>query len=87
MNKDNNLTVERDVLLFAFRYSLGRMSYAPGKVTDAIKDNIENISTVDIKQYIKEIYECENYGMDFDKKHWLNFAKYLENELGNREMK
>lgn len=81
---ESKLNVERAILLFAFRYSLGRMSYAPYSVTEAIKGNIEKISDSDIKQYIKEIYEQEVYGMDFDKEHWLKFAQYLEEELSNR---
>ena len=84
MKNNKSLIVERNILFFAFRYALGRMSNAPYIVTSTLKDNIENISTEDIKQYIKEIQECENYGMDFDKEHWINFAKYLENELKNR---
>lgn len=79
------LIVDREIMFFAFRYALGRMTYAPYSVIKSIKDNIINISTEDIKQYIKEIYECENYGMSFDKTEWINFAKYLENELKKRE--
>lgn len=81
MEKDKNLKVDRNILFFAFRYALGRMSYAPYTVTSAIKDNIDNISTEDIRQYIKEINEYEGFGMDFDKEHWLSFANFLENEL------
>lgn len=79
------LIVDREIMFFAFRYALGRMTYAPNSVISSIKDNIINISTTDIKQYIKEIHECENYGMSFDETTWTNFAKYLENELKNRE--
>lgn len=85
MKNDKELLVGRDILFFAFRYALGRMTYAPHSVTTAIKNNINNISTHDIEQYIKEIYECESYGMDFYKEHWLNFVKYLEEELQKRE--
>lgn len=85
LNKREPLIVDRDILFFAFRYSLGRMTYAPYTVVSAIKDNINNICSGDIERYIKEIRECENYGMDFDKEHWLNFAKYLEEILHNRQ--
>lgn len=85
LNKREPLTVDRDILFFAFRYSLGRMTYAPYTVVSAIKENINNICSGDIKMYIKEIRECEHYGMDFDKEHWLNFANYLEKVLKDRE--
>lgn len=78
-------SVNRDILIYAFRYALGRMSYAPSIVTDAVKDNIDNISSEDIRLYIKEIYDCEGYGIEFDKEHWLNFAKYLEDVLQDRD--
>lgn len=76
--------VDRNILFFAFRYSLGRMSYAPGVVTNNIKANIKEISTGDIEAYIGEINECESYGMEMDKQHWLNFKNYLERELNQR---
>ncbi len=81
---DKNLSVDREVLFFAFRYALGRMSYAPSTVMDNIQTNIKKISDGDIKQYIKEINECEHYGMEMDERHWLEFKQFLEKELENR---
>jgi hypothetical protein len=81
---DKKFKVDREILLFAFRYSLGRMSYAPAVITDNIKLNINNISTEDIEVYIKEINEYENYGMEMDRQHWLNFKDYLQRELDRR---
>lgn len=78
---DRKIITDRNILLFAFRYALGRMSYAPGMVMNAIKDNIENISSNDIRQYIAEIEECSECGMTFDKTAWLNFGEYLNSEL------
>ena len=84
MKKEKMLKVERDVLIFAFRYSLGRMSYAPYKVIETIKNNIKLISTDDIKLYIKEIKECQDLGISFDEGCWLDFLAYLECELNKR---
>ena len=78
---DKKIVTDRNILLFAFRYALGRMSYAPGMVIDSIKENIENISSNDIEQYIREIEGCNDYGMAFDKTTWLNFCEYLKHEL------
>jgi hypothetical protein len=41
MNKKYN--VDRDILFYAFRYSLGRMTFAPTTVMDNIKANINII--------------------------------------------
>lgn len=83
--KTNKFKVDREILIFAFRYALGRESFAPSIVTDNIKANIDNINTNDIKLYIKEINECNNYGMEMDKQHWLKFKNYLENILYKRK--
>jgi hypothetical protein len=83
---NNNIKVDRDILIYAFRYALGRSSFAPVIVTDNIKANINNISTGDIQLFIKEINECTYYGMKMDKQHWLNFKDYLQNTL-NKIMK
>lgn len=82
---DKKFKVDRNILFFAFRYALGRMTYAPSTVIDNIKANIKNIRTNDIEVYIKEINECNNYGMEIDKKCWLNLKNYLEDELNKRK--
>lgn len=81
---DKGLRVDREILFFAFRYALGRMSYAPSSVIDNIKANINEISTGDIQSYIREIGECANYGMEMDERHWLELKEFLENELAKR---
>lgn len=78
------LHVEREILIYAFRYSLGRMTFAPTNVIEAIKDNIRSISSNDIRLFMKEIKECESYGMDMDKENWLSFHVYLQNILNER---
>ena len=81
---DKNLKVDREILFYAFRYALGRMTYSPTAVIDNIKANIDLISTNDIKAYIKEIDECDHYGMEVDERNWLEFRAYLENVLKQR---
>lgn len=75
---------DKELLIYAFRYSLGRMSFAPVTTTDCIKHNIDKFSKEDLNLFIKEINDCENYGMDFDKSHWLNFLSYLKEILKNK---
>lgn len=36
--KNEKLKVDREILFFAFRYALGRMSFAPSTVMDNIKE-------------------------------------------------
>lgn len=81
---DKKYKVDREVLFYAFRYALGRMSYAPITVMDNIKANIKDLSTGDISAYIKEIDGCEHFGMQMDEISWLEFKDYLVKELNTR---
>lgn len=72
------IITDRRILFYAFKYSLGRMSFAPVTTVNCIKHNISKFSKEDLDLFIKEIEECKNYGMDFDKAHWLNFLNYLK---------
>lgn len=83
----NIVCVNRDIIIYAFRYALGRQSYAPSIVIETIKDNIENLDKSDISLFIKEINESNNWGMKIDKEHWYNFRKYLIQELEKRSKK
>lgn len=78
------MQVNKDILFYAFRYSLGRMTFAPVEVMEAIIHNINKISDGDLRKYIEEIKECKDYGMESDRQDWLSFVKYLERELENR---
>lgn len=78
---DNKLEVTREILIFAFRYSLNRSSYALAKVIKAIKDNISVIGKYDLELMIREIQEHQNYTSDIDKKIWFSFCEYLKEEL------
>ena len=54
---------ERDLLIYAFRYVLGRRTYAVSTVIDLLKSNWDIISEGDKQLYIKEIKEYkELYG-------------------------
>lgn len=80
---DKVFQVERDILFFAMRYALGRMTFAPLTVIDNIKHNIDLFTAEDLKWMIKEIDEQANfgYGMDCDEKTWLGFRGYLEGKI------
>ena len=75
------INYNKELLIYAFRYSLGRMSFASITTTESIKSHIEKFTKEDLKLFIKEINECQNYGMDFDKAHWMNLSNYLKDKL------
>lgn len=82
---DKVFKVERDILLYALRYAIGRMTFAPTVVIDNIKANIDLFSVDDIELIIRDIKDKEiYYGMDCDKKQWLGFVEYLECEIKER---
>jgi len=57
----------------AFRYALGRKTYAVGIIVDEIIDRWETLDDVDRTQYKKEIQEAINAGragMDMDIIEW-----------------
>ncbi len=76
------------IMFFAFRYALGRMTYAPSAVSKFIKKNIKKIDDQSIGQMIDEIHyasERKGLGWDCDQDTWLNFSIYLENVLLERQ--
>ena len=81
---DKNFQVERDVLFYAMRYALGRMTFAPITVIENIKHNIDLLNKNDIKLLIRDIEEQKDfggYGMDCDERLWLDFKSYLEDKI------
>lgn len=69
----------RDILIYAFRYALGRMSYSTSIMQDAIKDLWLEISESDrriIKRDIKEYKEqYGKIGMDCDEVGWMDLLE------------
>ncbi len=82
---EQNLSVTNDIMFFAFKYSLSSRSDVPVLVIDTIKENIDRIKELELRKYIREIYECRNSGMITDEATWLDFADYLQEELSSRE--
>ena len=72
------VTVDNSILIYAFRYSLGRKTFAPKEVMDNILENLHKLKEYDIMQIIKEIEQAPSLGMDFDKIEWLKFKRRLE---------
>lgn len=75
--------VERDILVFAMRYALGRMTFAGVTVLENIQHNIDLFSANDLHLLIRDIEEQKSfgYGMKCDEELWLGLKSYLQNEL------
>lgn len=78
--------VERAILVYALRYSMGRQTFAPTIVIENIKENIDLFSVAVVEMMIREIKEKEVYGAECDKQQWLGFIKYLEEEIKDKEL-
>lgn len=77
-------TIEPAVLVYAFRYALGRMTYAPSDVQAAILGNLHMIPVNDKLLYIREVEEALNRqaaGMDHDAAGWASFAARVRASL------
>lgn len=72
--------VESYILIYAFRYALGRMTGAPTDVMEAILENKDKLSIWEQTQIYTDICKAEKenrLGMDCDKEVWLR----LKNEF------
>ena len=86
MENNYKCDVEKDILWYAFRYALGRMTFAPITVIDNIKRNAHCFEKGDYKRFIKEIKNMDEMsdkalGHQCDKETWYNFVKYCEEKL------
>jgi hypothetical protein len=76
-NSDLRLTI-----FGCFRYSLGRKTYMPSTICKIIKDNPELFNSTDWERFIEEINECEDLGMNCDKKTWNDLNEFCKERVG-----
>jgi len=70
-----NLKEPEFVLICAFRYALGRRSYAVGMIVDEIMSNWDELGD-SIKKLIQdEIKDADSLGMECDKEQWNRILK------------
>ena len=75
-------------IIYAERYAIGRMTYAPSEVNNIILKYLPRISSNTLGVLIQDIELEANrdmLGMDFDKKMWLALLDALKNERDRRE--
>jgi len=71
----------RDMLIYAFRYALGRATFASKDMSEIIWRNREEISSGDRDLFIREIREAirrDHAGHECDKKAWADLLEDLE---------
>jgi len=72
---------DRLVLICAFRYALGRMTYVPGVIAEEVKKQWLNLNSGDrelIKREVKEAIDHKAAGMDCDVRTWQQFLELRE---------
>ena len=92
----NNLNVSTDILIYAFRYAIGRQTYAPLVIQETIQTNINNLETwvlvkmVDEINYTEKMGEVDTdsninvFGDETNRKIWENIRAELEDEIKRR---
>ena len=70
----------RDIVIYAFRYSLLRKSMAGSIYTDWLIDNLDIVSDHDVSLMIREIKEAKELGTltDIDLLTWSSFSTTLQ---------
>lgn len=77
--------LENRIIIYAFRYALGRMSGSVSDVCDCIKENVDNFKSWELKQIVDEIKQHEelygNLGQECDKQQWYNLIEFLKERI------
>lgn len=78
---------DRDVIIYAFRYTLGRHSYAPGLMRDKLDELWDQLHDFDKELILREIVEHKeflerinkdkkwSFNDDYDLKEWVSWRE------------
>ena len=78
----------QQLIIYAERYAIGRMTYVPSEVNQIIRKYLPRISSSALGVLIQDIeleVSRDMLGMDFDKKMWLALLDTLRNEREERK--
>lgn len=91
---------DSEIIFYAFRYCLGRMSYAVSNFCDYARVYIYAIGRHELELMDKEITEAQEWdaaqekkefhgrlGMDCDRRDWLKLRDAIRDELKRRDEK
>lgn len=77
------------MLNWSVRYSIGRMTYAPGVTMEFIWPLIPYLSDKTLWCFDRDIEDNQkhgkSFGMDFDEKAWMRFWKAVKDEIQRRD--
>lgn len=86
INKDDL----QSLIIYAQRYTIGRMTYAPNDVKNIILKHLDDLSLGAIQIIIDDIEREQEYdrlGEECDKQMWLNLLEILKDEIERRGKK
>lgn len=72
---------DEDIALYAFRYCLGRMTYAVSTCVDYLLlhwDQLSDKAKGNIYREIREAEATDSLGMDMDKQQWMRVIERYE---------
>ena len=77
------LLMDKEMLIYAFRYALKRSTYSTHTVANEIMNHKNQISIEDLNLFIREIFNEINLGFmsDIDKRTWETLLYNLEDLL------
>ena len=84
------MNLNEEILFYAFRYALGRRSYAVSEVSDAIIENWDSLSNTYKDLIIEEINTAiknKSAGMECDIKNWQRILLLEEAVQDGKEVK
>ncbi len=76
-----NLTDFNDISIYAFRYALGRKTYAVPTMASFLLKNKDNLSAQSKEVIVRDIkvaFKTNNYGMECDKIEWQKVLDKFE---------
>ena len=72
------MNVSDDIVVYAFRYCLGRRTYAVSDFVHEMIPKLHEISKSNRSIMLRDLDECKDFGMPMDKAEWLRFKVALE---------
>lgn len=87
----NQITINKDdlqsLIIYAQRYTIGRMTFAPSEVKEIILKHMGDLSLGTIQVIIDDIERVrdeDGLGMECDKATWLALLNDLQSEIKKR---
>lgn len=69
------------LVVCAIRYCLGRMSYMPSVIIEAVLPFLPHLSKNTLRVIRRDINDAPSYGMSIDKTAWMVFLEHIEAEI------